>query len=56
MVAVIRVVAEALSDSACGTLSDLSGVADAVDALLDRSIGAEEYVIRAAAEGIDPDH
>ena len=30
-------------------------VADAVDALLDRSIGAEEYVIRAAPEGIDAD-
>src|SRR5690606_38479863 len=25
------------------------------DALLDRSVGAEEYVIRAAAEGIEPD-
>ena len=30
-------------------------MADAVDALLDRSVGAEEYVIRAAAEGIEPD-
>ena len=30
-------------------------VADAVDALLDRSAGAEEYVIRAAAEGTHPD-
>ena len=30
-------------------------MADAVDALLDRSVGAEEYVIRAAAEGVDPD-
>ena len=30
-------------------------VADAVDALLDRSVGAEEYVIRAAAEGSEPD-
>lgn len=28
---------------------------DAVDALLDRSVGAEEYVIRAAAEGVEPD-
>ena len=28
---------------------------DAVDALLDRSVGAEEYVIRAAAEGSEPD-
>ena len=30
-------------------------MANAVDALLDRSVGAEEYVIRAAAEGIEPD-
>ena len=42
MVAVIRVVAEALSDSARGPLSDLRSIADAVDALLDRSVGAEE--------------
>ncbi len=34
---------------------DLAEVADAVDALLDRSVGAEEYVIRAAAEGSEPD-
>ena len=33
----------------------LGEIADAVDALLDRSVGAEEYVIRAAAEGIEPD-
>ena len=30
-------------------------MSDAVDALLDRSVGAEEYVIRAAAEGSEPD-
>ena len=35
--------------------ADLDAVTDAVDALLDRSVGAEEYVIRAAAEGIEPD-
>lgn len=35
---------------------DLEEVTDAVDALLDRSVGAEEYVIRTAAEGqrVDP--
>ena len=35
--------------------ADMTAIADAVDALLDRSIGAEEYVIRAAADGVDPD-
>ncbi|MEZ5374378.1 MAG: DUF3387 domain-containing protein [Microthrixaceae bacterium] len=30
-------------------------MADAVDQLLDRSVGAEEYVIRAAVEGSEPD-
>lgn len=34
---------------------DLSLVAGAVTELLDRSVGAEEYVIRAAADGSDPD-
>ncbi len=32
---------------------DLSRVAGAVSDLLDRSVGAEEYVIRAAADGAD---
>jgi type I restriction enzyme R subunit len=32
---------------------DLSGVSGAVQELLDRSVGAEEYVIRAAADGTD---
>ncbi len=35
--------------------SDLSLVAGAVTELLDRSVGAEEYVIRAAADGSDAD-
>ncbi len=48
-VAVIRVIAERLEELARGDRPDVSIVADAVDALLDRSIGAEEYVIRAAA-------
>jgi type I restriction enzyme, R subunit len=54
-VAVIRVLAERLADVARSPDIDLGGVIDAVDALLDRSVGAEEYVIRAAAEGIEPD-
>jgi type I restriction enzyme, R subunit len=54
-VAVIRVLAERLVDVARPPDADLGGVIDAVDALLDRSVGAEEYVIRAAAEGIEPD-
>ena len=54
-VAVIRVLAERIADLSKGPQADLTAVADAVDALLDRSVGAEEYVIRAAAEGIEPD-
>jgi type I restriction enzyme R subunit len=55
MVAVIRVLAERIADVARPPQADLDAIADAVDALLDRSVGAEEYVIRAAAEGIEPD-
>ena len=54
-VAVIRVLAERIADLARPDPSDITAVTDAVDALLDRSVGAEEYVIRAAAEGIEPD-
>ena len=54
-VAVIRVLAERIIDVCRPPQADLDDVADAVDALLDRSVGAEEYVIRAAAEGIEPD-
>ncbi len=54
-VAVIRVLAERIIDVSRPPRADLEAVADAVDALLDRSVGAEEYVIRAAAEGIEPD-
>jgi type I restriction enzyme R subunit len=54
-VAVIRVLAERITDVSRAPQTDLTAVADAVDALLDRSVGAEEYVIRAAAEGIEPD-
>lgn len=38
-----------------GEPTEIDDVADAVDALLDRSIGAEKYVIRAAADSVDPD-
>jgi len=54
-VAVIRVLAERIEDVSRSPRTDIASVADAVDALLDRSVGAEEYVIRAAAEGIEPD-
>jgi type I restriction enzyme R subunit len=54
-VAVIRVLSERILDLGRGERPDISAVSDAVDALLDRSVGAEEYVIRAAAEGVDPD-
>ena len=54
-VAVLRVLAERIKDLARPEQRDLTDVADAVDELLDRSVGAEEYVIRAAAEGAVPD-
>lgn len=51
VVGVARNVAETIRslDSA----PDLSGVSGAVQDLLDRSVGAEEYVIRAAADGAE---
>ncbi|WP_166879088.1 type I restriction endonuclease subunit R [Salinibacterium sp. ZJ450] len=54
-VAAIRVLAERIADVTRLHKADLAAVTDAVDALLDRSVGAEEYVIRAAAEGAKPD-
>jgi type I restriction enzyme R subunit len=54
-VAAIRVLAERLLDLTRPPAADLDEIADAVDELLDRSVGAEEYVIRAAAEGSEPD-
>ncbi|WP_035717503.1 type I restriction endonuclease subunit R [Gordonia terrae] len=54
-VAAIRVLAERIHEVTKPPTPDIGGVADAVDALLDRSVGAEEYVIRAAAEGSEPD-
>jgi type I restriction enzyme R subunit len=55
VVAVIRVLAERIAEVSRPPQPDIEEVAGAVDALLDRSVGAEEYVIRAAAEGIEPD-
>lgn len=54
-VAAIRVLAERIAEVTRPAEADLGSVTDAVDALLDRSVGAEEYVIRAAAEGTKPD-
>ena len=54
-VAAIRVLAEHVMDVSRPPRADLESISDAVDALLDRSVGAEEYVIRAAAEGSEPD-
>jgi len=54
-VAAIRVLAERVVDVSRPPKVDLDSIFDAVDALLDRSVGAEEYVIRAAAEGSEPD-
>nr|WP_269147230.1 type I restriction endonuclease subunit R [Gordonia amicalis] len=54
-VAAIRVLAERIHEVTKPPTPYIGSVADAVDALLDRSVGAEEYVIRAAAEGSEPD-
>ena len=54
-VAAIRVLAERIVQVTRPPQPDISELRDAVDALLDRSVGAEEYIIRAAAEGANPD-
>jgi type I restriction enzyme R subunit len=54
-VAAIRELDERIANVTRPPKADLAAVSDAVDALLDRSVGAEEYVIRAAAEGAKPD-
>ncbi len=54
-VAAVRVLAERIAEVTRPPRADISEVSDAVDALLDRSVGAEEYVIRAAADGTKPD-
>ncbi len=51
LVAVARNLAERIRS--LDEAPDISGVAGAVRELLDRSVGAEEYVIRAAADGSD---
>lgn len=55
MIAVIREVYERIADVTRPEFPDYSHVANAVDALLDRSVGAEEYVIRAVADGRESD-
>jgi type I restriction enzyme R subunit len=50
-VGVARNIAEAIR--ALDPMPDLSEVSGAVEELLDRSVGAEEYVIRATADGAD---
>jgi type I restriction enzyme R subunit len=52
-VRVIRNIAQKIASEA--EPPDVSAVMDDVERLLDRSVGAEEYVIRAAATGVDPD-
>ncbi|MEO5610360.1 MAG: type I restriction enzyme endonuclease domain-containing protein [Ornithinibacter sp.] len=54
-VAEVRVLAERIAEVTRPPKADFSDVSDAVDALLDRSVGAEEYVIRPAADGTKPD-
>ena len=54
-VAAVRVLAERIHEVTRPPAPDLTAISDAVDALLDRSVGAEEYVIRAVAEGTQPD-
>ncbi len=53
LVGVARNLAESIRS--LDPVPDLSGVSGAVQALLDRSVGAEEYVIRAAADGAHRD-
>lgn len=54
-VAAIRVLDERLRDVSKPPAADLGAIADAVDELLDRSVGADEYVIRAAAAATSSD-
>ena len=54
-VAVIRLLAEHIAGLSKPPQANLDRISDAVEALLDRSVGAEEYVIRAAAGGKEPD-
>ena len=54
-VAGIREIHERIIEVTRPAKPDISEVEDSVDALLDRSVGANEYMIRAAVEGERPD-
>ncbi|MGB4635135.1 MAG: type I restriction enzyme endonuclease domain-containing protein [Arcanobacterium sp.] len=54
-VSTIRKITERIADVTRPPQADLGRTRDAVDALLDRSVGAEEYLIRVAAEGSKED-
>lgn len=54
-VAAVRELADRITEVTRPPAQDLGSLTDAVDALLDRSVGAEEYVIRAVADGTTPD-
>lgn len=51
----MRELADRITEVTRPPAQDLGSLTDAVDALLDRSVGAEEYVIRAVADGTTPD-
>lgn len=53
-VAAVRVLSERIAEVTRPPLPNLGGLSDEVDALLDRSVGAQEYVIRAVAEDNTP--
>lgn len=54
-IAAVRSVAARIAEVSRPPGADIAELSDAVEELLDRSVGAEEYVIRAAAEGSQPD-
>jgi type I restriction enzyme R subunit len=54
-IAAVRSVAARITEVTRPPGADIAELSDAVEELLDRSVGAEEYVIRAAAEGSQPD-
>ncbi len=54
-IAAVRSLAESIAEPTRPPGADLAEIGDAVVELLDRSVGAGEYVIRAAAEGSEPD-
>lgn len=50
-VAAVRVLSERIAEVTRPPSPNLGGLSDEVDALLDRSVGAEEYVIRTVVDG-----